>query len=172
MNEILIRQEIGEDIATLYNLIKKAFETAKVKDGDEQDFAENLRRSENCIPELALIAEKGGKLIGQVMFTKTYITQTNGERFECLMLAPISVLLEYRNQGVGATLIKEGFKRAKLLGYKAILLCGDPAYYGRFGFKPISHWGITHQTIPEPYVMGYELIDNALKEIKGIARVE
>lgn len=42
--EYIIRQETEQDHPAIYDLIRTAFETAKVSDGDEQDFAVNLRR--------------------------------------------------------------------------------------------------------------------------------
>jgi putative acetyltransferase len=58
-----IRQEGKSDYTTIYNLIKTAFETAKVKDGDGQDSVNELRNSNKYIPELALVAEENGNII-------------------------------------------------------------------------------------------------------------
>lgn len=170
--EYNIRQETEQDSPAIYDLIKVAFETAKVSDGDEQDFATRLRNSELNIPELNLVAEEGDKLIGHIMFSKTYITQPDGNRFDVLLVAPLSVALDYRSKGIGAALMREGFKRSIEMGYKAAFLCGDPAYYYRLGFKSIRDFGITHKNIPEEYVMGYELIPGCLKGITGEVRVE
>lgn len=166
---MIIRQETEKDYTEIYNLIKTAFATAKVKDGDEQDFAVKLRNSENYIPELALVAEENGKLVGHVMFTKLNITTPDGG-FGALLLAPIAVLLEYRNQGVGSLLIKEGFRLAKATGYTAVFLCGKPVYYHRFGFKSTSEFGIKNSNnIPDQYVMACELEEGALHGITGTA---
>jgi len=116
-------------------LVKIAFQTAKVSNGKEQDFVNQLRSSGCYIPELALVAEENGKLIGHIMLTKTYIVNGNS-KFETLLLAPISVALEYRDRGVGSALIKEGFRLAKEMGYTSVLLVGDPAYYHK-----VSHLG-------------------------------
>lgn len=166
---MIIRQETNKDYSEIYNLIKTAFETAEVKDGDEQDFAVQLRESENYIPELALIVEKEGKLIGHIMFTKLNIDTPNGY-FEALLLAPIAILLEYRNQGVGSLLIREGLKLAKDMNYSAVFLCGDPAYYNRLGFKETSEFGVKNGcSIPDQYVMAYELKEGVLRSINGTA---
>jgi len=163
-----IRVEEKKDYDEIYTLIKTAFETAKVKDGDEQDFAVNLRKSENYIPQLAFVAESEGKLIGHIMFTKTYVKQSDGSQYEGLLIAPLSVLQEYRNVGVGSALIKEGFKRAKDLGYKAVFLCGDPVYYHRFGFRSTASFGIKYiHDVPEQYIMTYELEQGALDNVTG-----
>ena len=163
---MIIRQETKEEYQEIYNLVQTAFQTAKVADGDEQDFTVRLWNSENYIPELGLVAEQNGKLIGHILLTRMY-----GSKFESLLIAPLSVLLEYRDQGVGSALIKEGLKRGREMGYKAAFLCGDPNYYHRFGFKSISEFGLTNPDIPEPYVMGYELEAGALDHVTGIAKL-
>ena len=163
-----IRQETEKDFPEIYQLIKTAFETAKVKDGDEQDFAENLRKSENFIPQLALVAEDKNKLIGQIMLTKTYVSQPDGSQYEGLLIAPVSVLLEYRDQGVGSALIKEGIRRGEALGFKAVFLCGDPAYYHRFGFRSTASFDIKYiHDVPEQFIMAYEIENGALDNVYG-----
>lgn len=168
---MIIRQETKEEYQEIYNLVQTAFQTAKVADGDEQDFTVRLWNSENYIPELGLVAEQNGKLIGHILLTRMYVIQEDGSKFESLLIAPLSVLLEYRDQGVGSALIKEGLKRGREMGYKAAFLCGDPNYYHRFGFQSISEFGLTNPDIPEPYVMGYELEAGALDHVTGIAKL-
>ncbi len=164
---MLIRRETPGEYSQIYDLVKVAFQTAKVSDGNEQDFVNQLRSSGNYIPELALVAEENGKLIGHIMLTKTFFVNDN-QKFEALLLAPISVVLEYRNRGVGSSLIKESFKLARELGFTAVLLVGDPAYYHRFGFKPTIDFGIKNMNnIPDEYVMACELIPDALN---GVSR--
>ena len=171
--EYTIRPETEQDYPVIYELIRTAFKTANVSDGDEQDFAVNLRNNSKLyIPELALVAEEGDKLVGHIMLTNTYITQPDGSRFDVLLVAPLSIALEYRNKGIGGALMREGLKRGKEMGYKAAFLCGDPNYYHRLGFKSIADFGLTHKSIPPEYVMGYELIPGSLKGITGEVRVE
>lgn len=166
---MLIRRETPEEFPQIYDLVKVAFKTAKVSNGKEQDFVNQLRGSGNYIPELALVAEENGKLIGHIMLTKTYIVD-GGNKFETLLLAPISVALEYRNRGVGSNLIKESFKSAKEMGYTSVLLVGDPAYYHRFGFKAAVNFCIKHtHNIPDENVMACELVPDALCGISGTA---
>ncbi len=164
---MLIRRERPEEFSRIHDLVKIAFQTAKVTNGKEQDFVNQLRAGDNYIPELVLVAEEDGKLIGHIMLTKTYITGDKS-KFETLLLAPISVALEYRNKGVGAKLIAESFGIAKKMGYKSVVLVGDPAYYHRFGFKSSCNFGIRHvQNIPDENVMACELVPQALKGISG-----
>jgi predicted N-acetyltransferase YhbS len=95
---------------------------------------------------LAVVAEQDTKIVGYIMLTKTYVSTGSGI-FEGLLLAPLSVMLEHRNRGVGSRLVKESFDLAKKLGYTAVFVVGIPAYYGRFGFKSTALYDITH--VPE-----------------------
>ncbi|MDD2439990.1 MAG: N-acetyltransferase [Methanosarcinaceae archaeon] len=163
---MLLREESKRDFEKIYELVKTAFRTAKVSDGTEQELVNKLRNSEYYIPELALVAEEEGRLLGHIMLTKTYILE-DSKKHETLLLAPISVLLKYRKRGIGSKLIIQSFERAKALGYTSIVLVGDPNFYKRFGFKKASDFGISYKGIPEEYVLARELTKNALSELRG-----
>lgn len=164
---IIIRQEKQSEFEQIYDLVKIAFQTAKVSGGTEQDFVNQLRSSGNYIPELALVAEENNKLIGHIMLTRKNINN-NGCNMETLLLAPVSVVLEYRNRGVGSLLISKSFELAKSMGYKSVVLVGDPAYYKRFGFKKSVDLGVKClNDIPEENVLACELVNGAFD---GISR--
>ncbi|NPV91196.1 MAG: N-acetyltransferase [Firmicutes bacterium] len=164
---MIIRRETEEEYPLIYDLVKAAFQTARVSDGKEPDFVDHLRTSGDYIPELALVAEFENRLIGHVMFTRTFIT-SGGNRIETLLLAPVSVVLERRSLGVGSTLIREGFRRAVEMGYTSTVLVGDPAYYHRFGFRSSVDFGIRNTNgIPDQYVMAGELVPGALAGVSG-----
>lgn len=164
----LVRQTTSADYSTLYNLIETAFKTAEHRDGDEQDFAVNLRNGTNYIPELDLVAELEGQLIGHIMFTKTYVTKPDGSQYNTLLVAPLSVLLEHRSLGVGSALMNEGLRVAAAKGYGAAFLIGDPNYYQRFGYKLTHLHGINHESLPAEYVMVKELVPDALDGVTGL----
>lgn len=165
---MLIRPETPADFPALYQFIKTAFETARVSDGTEQDFADKLRAGANYVPQLALVSEEDGQITGHVMLTKTKIQTPDGNGQIALILAPLSVLQAKRGKGLGALLVREAFKRARALGYGACFLAGDPAYYGRFGFEAMSRFGLTcKQDIPSRYALACELLPGALKNAAG-----
>ena len=167
---MFIRQETPQEHDQIHDLVKVAFQTAKVSNGKEQDFVDQLRNSGNYIPDLALVAEENEILIGHIMLTKKSIA-TNNTEIETLLLAPLSVVLEYRNKGVGSRLIKKSFDLARLLGYKSVCLVGDPTYYHRFGFRCSSDFGIKPENdIPSQYVLACELAPNSLQGINGTIR--
>lgn len=156
-----------EDYSDIYILVKEAFTTAQVSDGTEQDFVLKLRKSEGYIQDLEIVVEKEGKLIGHILFTKQVI-KTEKEDFIGLLVAPLCVGLEYRNQKVGAKLMEYGFEKAKELGYTAVFLIGNPEYYKKFGYMQVGTFGIQNKTeVPDEFVLGCEIVEGALKNIKG-----
>jgi putative acetyltransferase len=133
---VLIRKETPEDFATVGQLIDTAFKTAQVSNGKEAEFIARQRNSKGYIPELSFVAEQDGELVGQVILT--------------------------RRQGIGAKLMKCGIDAARQAGFKAIILCGDPQYYNRFGFKTAADFGLHFQGVPDQFCLAMELIPNAL----------
>lgn len=57
-------------------------------------------------------------------------------------LAPLGVLPEFQGAGVGGALMHAVLGAADALGAPAVVLLGDPGYYGRFGFEPAARYGV------------------------------
>lgn len=70
---MIIRKESKADYEKIYQLIKKAFETAEHRDGNEQDLAQAIRKSEAFVPELTLLAEINGDIVGHILYSKAKI---------------------------------------------------------------------------------------------------
>ena len=133
----MIRRERVEDFNEVYDVVKAAFATAECSDGKEQDLVVALRNSDAYVPELSLVAEVDGKIVGHIMFTEAEV----GNRTE-LVLAPLAVLPEYQRQGIGTALIVEGHRIARELGYCYSVVLGSEKYYSRFGYIPAVQMGI------------------------------
>ena len=164
-----IRQAKPADYPVIYDLVKLAFETAKVSDGAEQDFVNTLRARPTFLPELELIAEnEEGLAIGHIMLTKTLVTHRDGSPLPALMVAPLCVRLQNRSCGLGGRLMHEGLRRARALGYTCAFLMGDPAYYERFGFRPVVELGLQNEShAPDMYVLGRPIVPGALEGVSG-----
>ncbi len=134
---INIREERPQDYNQVYEVVKQAFAGAEHTNGDEQNLVNRLRRSEAYIPELSLVAEQEGKIVGHIMFTRLKAGNTVQ-----LGLAPLSVLPSYQNQGIGSRLIEAGHQIARELGYEFSIVVGHAAYYPRFGYLPAAGFGI------------------------------
>lgn len=164
---MIIRDERPEEFPAIHTLVETAFQTARVSDGTEQDFVDTLRAGQGYIPDLALVAEKNGALLGHIMLTETHVN-TGRTRAKALLLAPLSVVLEERGKGIGARLVKKALQRAREKGYPAVFLVGDSAYYGQFGFQQAALYGVSYPgDVPEQYVLARELYPKALLGMRG-----
>lgn len=162
---MVIRQEQEKDYKQVYQLVKTAFASAQHSDGTEQDLVEALRKSEAFVPELSLVAEKDGILVGHIMFTKV---QIQGQM--ALALAPLSVLPQAQRQGIGTALMRAGHAKAKELGYCYSVVLGSENYYPRVGYVPSEEKGIFPPfDVPKENFMVLEL-QKPEKELKGVVR--
>ncbi len=132
-----IRQENFSDYSEVNSVVKRAFETAPHRDGNEHNLVSALRKSDAFIPELSLVAVSDCAIIGHALYTRVKISGTTQ-----LALAPVAVLPEHQKLGVGRSLIREGHDIAKKLGYNYCVLLGDPSYYSRLGYHPAQTFGI------------------------------
>ncbi|TBW34290.1 N-acetyltransferase [Siculibacillus lacustris] len=165
---IEIRPERPSDHATIYDLVKTAFLTAKVSNGKEQDFVDELRAAPHrYLPDLALVAVEDATIVGHVMLTRMPIATATGDR-ETLLVAPLAVVLDRRSRRIGSQLLRAALDRGRAAGFESVVLVGDPAYYGRFGFRPSTDFGVVNTNgIPAEYVMALELQPGALAGIDG-----
>ncbi|MEJ7223358.1 N-acetyltransferase, partial [Staphylococcus epidermidis] len=85
-------------------VVRKAFENETYSDQSEHTLVAKLRKSEVFVPDLSLVAVYEDKIIGHILLSKILI-DTEDKKVESLALAPISVLPEYQNKGVGRKLI-------------------------------------------------------------------
>lgn len=163
--EIKLRQENKNDFESVFHLIEKAFEKEEYSDHKEQFLVERLRKSEAFIPELSIVAESEGKIVGHILFTKLKVVN-DADSFESLALAPVSVLPEFQGKGIGAKLILYGHEIAKELGCKSVILLGH--YYPRFGYELCEKYNIKMPfDVPAENCMAIALTENGLKGISG-----
>ena len=137
----------------------------------EADLVQRLvADSRAFVPELSLVAEDEGVIVGHVLFTRA--TCGTGTGSSAVLLAPLAVRPEHQGAGVGTRLVREGLARAAESGIGLALVLGDPAYYSRFGFEPALPHGILSPYPVEPAEawMALELIPGTLAESVGAAR--
>lgn len=154
---MMIRQETASDFDEIYNVVKTAFAAAEHCDGNEQDLVNALRKGSAYIPELSLVAEIDGRIAGYIMFSKASV----GEE-PIVVAAPLAVLPGFQNMGVGSSLLCEGHRIAKELGYRYASLLGSEKFYPRFGYIPASRMGILPPfDVPAENFMAIRLQENA-----------
>lgn len=91
-------------------------------------------------PELSLVAEAQGQIVGHTLFFPNTIMLA-GEPVQCAFLAIAGVRPELQRQhGIGGRLVEGGLKLARAKGYKFSIVLGHPTYYPRFGYQT-KMWG-------------------------------
>jgi predicted N-acetyltransferase YhbS len=98
---------------------------------------EALRVVRELEPEISLVYEDGGAIVGHVMLTRMEM----GEH-RPFQLSPLSVAPSHQNRGLGSQLTREALRLADEAGEPLVLVLGHPNYYPRFGFEPASPLGL------------------------------
>lgn len=164
---IILRQESSNDFEDVFGVIESAFKNEQYSDNKEQFLVEKLRSSEAFIPELSIVAEDNGEIIGHILLTIIKI-KNDEKAFESLALAPVSVKPVYQKRGIGGQLIKEAHRIAKAMGYKSVVLLGHETYYPKFGYELASKYDIKIPfDAPDENCMVIELIEDGLKGVNG-----
>lgn len=127
---ITIRPETTADAAEIYAINQQAFDGRDAEPG----LVDAIRQSAGFIPEFSLVAEQNGQLLGHILFSPIYI-ETETSQVPALSLAPMAVLNDFQNQGIGSALVRHGLEMCKQLGHTIVIVLGHPAYYPRFGFS-------------------------------------
>ena len=142
MNKIVMRNERWEDYRKVEELHKKAFWNVYVPGCSEHYLAHILRDHSDFIPELDYVCEVNGRIIANVMYTKSKLTDEQGNYKEILTFGPISVSPEFQRKGIGKALLKKTFDESVKLGYKAIIIFGSPGNYVGSGFKSCKKYNV------------------------------
>ena len=140
--DVKLRREGPEDTRTVECLLREAFWNVYVPGCEEHYLAHVLRKHRDFVPELDLVAEAEGRLVGNVMCTHARIVSVRETAWETLCLGPLGVLPEYQRYGVGRVLVERVTTLASEMGFGSIFLYGDPSYYRRLGFLPGEQFGI------------------------------
>lgn len=166
--EIKLRPETPADYREAENVTREAFWNHYSPGCNEHYLLHVMRGSPAFVPELDFVAELDGRIIGHVACTKAFVEGDDGRRHEVLCLGPVSVLPEFQRRGIGGRLIECTREAARDMGFRAVLLYGDPDYYLYQGFVPAELLGI--RTADNMYAMALhvcELYDGALSGVAG-----
>jgi len=172
MNELILK-EITLNITLRFEKSRDCKDITRINDlafgqKNEGILIEHLRKNRNFLPELSIVAEKDGIIIGHILFFPIQIKSID-KSHKSISLAPMAVLPEYQNQGIGGKLVRYGLKKCREKGYKSVIVLGHPEYYPRFGFKKASKWGIRQPfDAPDEAFMAIELVEDGLKGVSGV----
>lgn len=158
---LVIRSESGGDADAIERLHERAFGPGR--------FARTAYRIREGAPhrlDLSFTALVGSLLVGSVRLTPITAGSAPG-----LMLGPLTVDPAFENRGIGRALIERALDAARAAGHELVLLVGDEAYYGQFGFKRVPRGQITMPGPVDPdRLLAAELAEGALSNARGLIK--
>jgi len=156
---ISIRSERSADVAAREALLDVAY-------GPVRFTKPSQRLRERREPALSLVALEQGRVIGTV---RLWPVAAGGR--PALLLGPLAVHPDSRCRGIGAALMRRALRAAADAGHRAVLLVGDAAYYGRFGFTAAKTGVLAMPGAYEPgRLLALELVPGALDGAHGLVR--
>jgi predicted N-acetyltransferase YhbS len=114
-------------------------------------------------------AEEGGNMIGGIVFSRLAYDQDDRTVF---VLAPVAVATDRQGKGIGQRLLTHGLAALRSVGVDIVMTYGDPNFYAKVGFIPISEadaqapYPLNH---PEGW-LGQSLTDREMAPLKGPSR--
>lgn len=117
-------------------------------------------------PDLrCFVAVDADQIVGAVFFSRLEFAH----EIEAFILAPVAVHSDRQGQGIGQALINYGLNALKHQGVRVVLTYGDPAFYRKVGFRPISH-----EKVKAPFMLsqpegwlGQSLSGDAIETLSG-----
>lgn len=163
LSEYLIRPETPADHARVDEIEEAAFGRV-----DEAALVRRLRAAP--LETLSLVAERDGALLGHVFFSPVEI-DGEGDPPPTVGLAPLAVDPAQQATGVGSALVRTGLRECLAIGWQAVFLLGDPAYYSRFGFELAAPRGFRYESeVFDSAFQVIELVPGALSDCRGWVR--
>ena len=172
MDNIIIRNETIDDHRAVEHLVRESFWNVYRPGCSEHYVIHVLRDDPAFVPELDLVMEQDGRLIGQNMFMKTVIEADDGRTVPVLTMGPIGIIPELKRKGYGKRLLDESLVRATAMGFGAVLFEGNIGFYGKSGFDYARKFGIRYHDLPEgaddSFFLCRELIPGYLDGVTGV----
>ncbi len=170
-NEVIIRREKTEERRAVENLVRESFWNVYRPGCLEHYVLNQLRDDPAFVPELDLVMELDGRLIGQNMFMHACINADDGRSVPIMTMGPICIANGYKRQGYGKILLDYSVEKAAELGCGALCFEGNIDFYGKSGFTFASDFGIRYHGLPEgedaSFFLCRELIPGFLSGITG-----
>ncbi len=139
---LIIRNEIEKDHRAVEELSRRAFYNRYIPGCVEHYLIHVMRGHEDFIPELDLVLELDGQIIGNIMYTRAKLMDGAGGKKEAVTFGPVCIAPEYQRMGYGKRLMEDSFARAAALGRDVIVIFGSPANYVGRGFKSCKRYNI------------------------------
>lgn len=98
------------------------------------NLAKELIASTDSRDLYGFVAVDEEQLIGALFFSRLRFEKD----IEAFILAPVAVQTEYQGKGIGQALITHGLRELRKRGVRVVITYGDPVFYSKVGFRPLS----------------------------------
>jgi putative acetyltransferase len=133
-----IEPERVADRAAIRAVVRAAFDHHQ----SVADLVDLIRESPEFVPELSLVAQHDGEVVGHVMLSHAELVDEQDDRHRILTLSPLAVAPALQGRGIGSALVLAGLAGAEALAEPLVVLEGSPRYYPRFGFRDCRSLGV------------------------------
>ena len=166
-----IRLEKPEDYREVENLTREAFWNVYRPGCTEHYVLNQYRSNPDFIPELDLVMEEDGRIIGHIMFSRAELVLDDGSQRPSWTFGPISIHPDYQGKGYGLKLLNHALEKARELGVGFLCMEGKIGFYRHAGFDLASKLKIHYHAEPRdaevPYFLAQELIPGWLNGIEA-----
>ena len=131
MKAITVRAQEWDEHKRIASVITRAFAGHPHSDGSEAAIYERLFACLETVASYVAVTDTG-RIVGHIVFSEVRI---NGQPCRWCGLGPLSVLPRWQRRGVGCALVEEGLAGLRRMNWDGCVVLGDPAFYGRFGFR-------------------------------------
>jgi putative acetyltransferase len=149
--------------ADIANVVEKAFRAQYGKGDGEASLIVALREDGLVVAEF--VAAEEGAVVGHAMFSRMTAEPAWGQ---IAALGPVCARLDRRRSGIASALIRAGLDACRAKDVAAVIVLGDPDYYGRFGFRAAKADGIAC-AFAGPDLQALELVPGALKDVTALS---
>jgi predicted N-acetyltransferase YhbS len=166
--ELIIRKTNKNEFYQTENLTRETFWNLYQSGCTEHYILHRFRKSKAWIEQLDRVAMYEGEIVGHIISTKAKVIASDNTAHEVLHVGPFTVDQLFQNKGIGTQLFHDSIETAKKLGFKGMILFGNPDYYPRFGFKNAKEFNIsTKDGMNFDPFMALELQNNGLSNVHG-----
>ncbi|MDO4484794.1 MAG: N-acetyltransferase [Clostridia bacterium] len=137
-----IRLERPGDYRAVEEMLRDAFWNLHVPGCHEHYLAHRMRTHADYLPELSLVAEEDGRVVGIIMYTRAQLMDPRGNVKPVLTFGPLCVHPDYQHRGIGKALMDASFNRAISRGWDTVVIFGHPNLYAGAGFVHCSRYNI------------------------------
>ena len=140
-----IRQADPDDAPGILAVVADAFSYGGTRDPSEEvAIVRGTWSARRGHPLLELVADENGTIVGHLQAAPGGL---DGHPTRIAGVAPVCVGAAHQGHGVGSALMGTLLGTAEEWHWPLLVLLGDPAYYGRFGFEPAAPLGLSYPPV-------------------------